>query len=155
MEEPVARCLGSVSESGERKAESGDVARRPAPLESGERRAESGDAARRPAPSESGDIARRPAPLESGEQDSRSAVAPGTPDDWPLDETETAVLQAVLNGEDGAAALQGSGRMLSVVIDGINEKLFDLFGDAAIYYEGDAPAVYEDYADELKGRMEQ
>ena len=81
--------------------------------------------------------------------------APETPDapgdDLPLDETEAAVLRAVLRGEDGEAAAKAAGRMLSVVLDGINDKLYDRFGDAVIYYEGDAPAVYEDYTEELKG----
>lgn len=96
--------------------------------------------------------ARPLAPKKNEKQISRSADAPDAPgEDWPLDETETAVLRAVLRGEDGAALLKGAGRMFSVVIDEINEKLFDLFGDAVIYYEGDAPAVYEDYAEELKG----
>lgn len=79
------------------------------------------------------------------------AAAPDAPDDLPLDAAEAAVLRALLRGEDGEAAAKAAGRMLSVVIDGINDKLYDRFGDAVIYYEGDAPAVYEDYAEELKG----
>ena len=69
----------------------------------------------------------------------------------PLDETETAVLRAILNGGDCAGAARAGGRLLSVVIDAINDRLFDRFGDTVIYYEGDLPAVYEDYLDELKG----
>ena len=88
-------------------------------------------------------------PVKEPETEDAATDAPG--DDLPLDETEAAVLRAVLEGTDGADALKDAGRMLSVVIDEINEKLFDLFGDAVIYYEGDAPAVYEDYAEELKG----
>ena len=37
------------------------------------------------------------------------------------------------------------------MIDAINDRLFDRFGDTVIYDEGDRPAVYEDYLDELKG----
>ena len=147
--------------------------------ESGERRAESGDAARRLAPSES-PVASRQSPVESGERraesgenaecgmrnaelnaaQSLSSVTVGSresevnPADVPdslLDETETAVLRAVLTGGDAGAVAKAGGRMLSVVIDAINDKLFDRFGDTAIYYEGDTPAVYEDYEDELKG----
>ncbi len=105
---------------------------------------------------ERGDVARRPAPSESGERragsgDVESEVDPGNAPVSPLDETEAAVLRAVLTGGDAAAAAKAGGKMLSVVIDAINDKLFDRFGDTAIYYEGDTPAVYEDYADELKG----
>ena len=39
------------------------------------------------------------------------------------------------------------GRMLSVLVDGINEKLYDDFADTVI--EGDPPAVVPDYQDEL------
>ena len=156
-------------ESGERRAESGENA------ECGMRNAELGDqqAARRLAPLEGEAVARRLAPLEgeavarclapleseavarslssvtvgSRESEVRAADVP----DSPLDETETAVLRAVLTGGDAGAAAKAGGRMLSVVIDAINDKLFDRFGDTAIYYEGDTPAVYEDYEDELKG----
>ena len=37
--------------------------------------------------------------------------------------------------------------MLSVLVDGINEKLFDVFGDTVL---DDTPDVIEDYRDELK-----
>ena len=126
-------------ESGERRAESGDVARSLSSV------ADGSQAARRIAPSESGERS-----SEFGDQIPFSVAAQGA-GDLPLDETEAAVLRAVLRGEDGAAPLKGAGRMLSVVIDEINDKLYDIFGDAVIYYEGDAPAVYEDYAEELKG----
>lgn len=63
------------------------------------------------------------------------------------------MLRAVLRGEDAEAAAKVAGRMLSVVIDAVNEKLFDLFGDTVIYDAGDGPAVYEDYEEELKERI--
>ena len=40
--------------------------------------------------------------------------------------------------------------MLSVLVDGINEKLYDDFADTVI--EGDPPAVVPDYQDELMER---
>ena len=100
--------------------------------ESGERSAESGD-------------------VESEVGSRKSEVRPTDAPDSPLDGTETAVLRAALNGEDAATAAKTGGRMLSVVIDAINDRLFDRFGDTVIYYDGDRPAVYEDYEDELKG----
>ena len=132
-------------ESGERRAESGENA------ECGMRNAELGDqqAARRLAPLESEAVARSLSSVTVGSRESE--VNPADAPDSPLDETETAVLRAVLTGGDAGAEAKAGGRMLSVVIDAINDKLFDRFGDTAIYYEGDTPAVYEDYEDELKG----
>ena len=63
------------------------------------------------------------------------------------------MLRAVLTGGDAAGAAKAGGKMLSVAVDAINEKLFDLFGDTVIYDAGDGPAVYEDYEEELKGRI--
>ena len=94
---------------------------------------------------------------ETPEADGRGQGTPEVPrgaeDALPLDEVETGVLRALLKGEDCAAVARSGGRMLSVVIDAINEKLYDLFGDTVIYDAGGGPAVYEDYEDELKGRM--
>lgn len=39
----------------------------------------------------------------------------------------------------------------SLLIDSINEKLFDRFGDTVITCDGETPAPVEEYADELKG----
>ena len=66
--------------------------------------------------------------------------------DCPLDEEETAFLKALLY--DGHYSGKG---MPSVLADSVNEKLFDMFGDIVIEFDGDMPAVIEDYADELKG----
>ena len=71
--------------------------------------------------------------------------------DLPLDSAECEFLRCLLNGEpfDGAAA--ASGRMLSVIADAVNEKLFDAFADTVIVFEGDTPVLIEDYTEELKG----
>ncbi|MCR5825982.1 MAG: hypothetical protein K6G54_05420 [Oscillospiraceae bacterium] len=82
-----------------------------------------------------------------------SSAAATEADGLPLDETETAVLRAILTGGDCGGAAKTGGKMLSVVIDEINEKLFDEFGDTVLYDAGDGPAVYEDYAEELKERI--
>ena len=192
-------------ESGERRAEFGDVARslssvadgsqtarRIAPSESGKRRAESGaEADRRCRCAEEGGL------LTGGNKEYRDAlqvadktircdrfgvaiesaagggcakksettifptyqefgISPSAAQgagDLPLDATEAAVLRAVLTGGDAAGAAKAGGKMLSVAVDAINEKLFDLFGDTVIYDAGDGPAVYEDYEEELKGRI--
>lgn len=44
--------------------------------------------------------------------------------------------------------------MLSVLVDSINEKYFDLFGDTVIDFDGENPFIIEDYAQELKGATE-
>ncbi|MBQ7545531.1 MAG: TerB N-terminal domain-containing protein [Clostridia bacterium] len=70
-----------------------------------------------------------------------------------LDEVEASVLRALLHGEDAKSVLQGTGRLLSVVAESINEKCYDTFADTVLVYEGDTLTVLEDYADELKGLL--
>ena len=76
----------------------------------------------------------------------------------PLPETgltsvQIAVLTALLTGRNADDAARAGGQMLSVVTDSINEALFDQFGDTVIVFEGDAPELVEDYAEELKGMV--
>ena len=127
---PVARSLSSVSDAN-------PVARSLSSVSVGSGKSEVGSQTALPLGSVSTD---------NGKPDAAPAA-----DGLPLDATEAAVLRAVLNGGDGAAEARAGGRLLSVVIDAINDRLFDRFGDTVIYYEGDTPAVYEDYLDELKG----
>ena len=63
-----------------------------------------------------------------------------------LDAAELRLLRTLLDGGD-LAWVRTEGRMLSVLVDGINEKLYDDFADTVI--EGDPPAVVPDYQDEL------
>ena len=37
-----------------------------------------------------------------------------------------------------------------IVVDAINEKLFDLLGDTALEYGADGPQVIEDYREEIQ-----
>ena len=71
-------------------------------------------------------------------------------DDAGLSPAERAVLEALLTGDDPAVALPAGAPLLSLVVDAINEKLFDLIGDAVIEYEDDEPAIIEDYADDVR-----
>lgn len=67
----------------------------------------------------------------------------------PLNEAERAFLACLLHGGDWKAA---AGRtMPSLLADAINEKLFDLFGDTVLAFDGDTPEPVEDYIEELKG----
>lgn len=68
-----------------------------------------------------------------------------------LSDTEYTLTRLLLCGEEYAAFVKESGCILSVLIDSINEKLFDTFGDTVIVFNGDEPEVLEDYAEELKG----
>ena len=40
--------------------------------------------------------------------------------------------------------------MTSLVIDAINERAYDVIGDAAIEFVDDMPQVVEDYVDDLR-----
>lgn len=71
-----------------------------------------------------------------------------------LEETEYKFLLCLLRGEPYEGLLREKGVMLSVLVDSINEKLYDLIGDTAILFEGERPEVLEDYMDELKGILE-
>ena len=66
-----------------------------------------------------------------------------------LDASELRLLHTLLADGD-LAWVRTEGRMLSVLVDGINEKLYDDFADTVI--EGDPPAVVSDYQDELVER---
>ncbi|MBP5606231.1 MAG: TerB N-terminal domain-containing protein [Ruminiclostridium sp.] len=71
-----------------------------------------------------------------------------------LDENERLLLSSLLYGGN-TDLLRDRGIMLSVAADSINEKLFDLFGDNVIEFDGDVPCITEDYTDELKGMIKE
>ena len=73
--------------------------------------------------------------------------------DLGLDAAESTVLRAVLLRQDAAESARACGRMLSVVVDAINEKCFDRFGDTVLVYDGETPEIPEDYEEELKGML--
>ena len=63
-----------------------------------------------------------------------------------LDASELRLLCALL-GDGDLSWVRTEGLMLSVLVDGINEKLYDDFADTVI--EGDPPAIVSDYQNEL------
>ncbi len=67
------------------------------------------------------------------------------PGDCPLDKTQYRLMQNLLYGGD-TSWVQREGKMVSVLLDSINEILYDTFQDAVIEDE----QVVEDYIDELK-----
>lgn len=70
-----------------------------------------------------------------------------------LSEAEYEYMKVMLYGGDKAAAVKKSGVPLSVLIDNINEKMFDSFGDTVLDFYADEPEFIEDYIEELKGMI--
>ena len=67
-----------------------------------------------------------------------------------LTPSELAFLQALLAGDvAGAKAAVGVG-MASLMVDAVNEKLYDEIGDAAIEFDGDTPQLVEDYRPDVE-----
>ncbi len=68
-----------------------------------------------------------------------------------LSAPEYQFMRCLLSGAAYEEVLKSNHLILSVVVDSINEKLFDTFNDTVIVCAGDAPELIEDYIDELKG----
>ncbi len=88
---------------------------------------------------------------EELEEEAPPAVQPpppqpeALPGDCPLDKTQYRLMQNLLYGGD-TSWVQREGKMVSVLLDSINEILYDVFQDAVI----EDQQVVEDYIDELK-----
>ena len=67
-----------------------------------------------------------------------------------LGNTEYLFMKRLLHGEAYSGTVQSNGVPLSVLIDAINEKLFDRFGDTVIIEAGDRPELVADYVEKLK-----
>lgn len=89
---------------------------------------------------------------EAMEEEPAEAPAPEPPasasDETPLSREEYRLLQCLLYGRD-YGWVSASGLMLSVLVDGINEKLFDEFADSVLTLD-DRPELVEDYIEDLK-----
>lgn len=70
------------------------------------------------------------------------------PEDTPLTKDEYRLLQSLLYGGD-YGWVRSSGLMLSVLVDGINDKLYDTFSDSVLLGD-DPPELIEDYIADLK-----
>ena len=71
-------------------------------------------------------------------------------EDCPLTAPEYRLLRCLLFGES-ISWVQSEGHLLSVLVDGINEKLYDTFMDSVL---DDSPALIEDYIEDLKEMVE-
>ena len=67
-----------------------------------------------------------------------------------LTDAESAYLTELIKGGDSAQTARKYDIMPSVLADSVNEKLFDIFNDTVILFDGDEPELIEDYTDELK-----
>ncbi len=66
-----------------------------------------------------------------------------------LNETENRFVQCLLRGEPYSGLLKEKGFLISVLVEGINEKLFPRFNDTVIVYADDKPEVLEEYLADL------
>ncbi len=82
--------------------------------------------------------------LKTEEENTRARVL----DECPLDEKELRLLCSLLYG-GGLDWVREEGFLLSLLVDGINEKLFDRFGDTVLLYDTE-PELIDDYTKELK-----
>lgn len=89
-----------------------------------------------------------PTPAATPERVGSSRQGAGSDGDSPLDPAEREVLAALLAG--APVPQNPGGQMLSLVIDAINEKLFDLVGDAVIEFDDDEPILVEDYVEDVR-----
>lgn len=94
--------------------------------------------------------------VEEPEEETPPAAASeetGGEHDAGLSDVECRFARSLLAGDAYDEPLRSRGLLLSVLVDGINEKLFDTFNDTVIAWEGDKPEVIEDYREELKGML--
>ena len=70
-----------------------------------------------------------------------------------LDRTEREFLRCLLSGKPWKELLRTEHRTLAMVVDSVNEKLFDYFNDTAVIFHDDTPELPDEYAEELKGEI--
>lgn len=93
------------------------------------------------------ELSARDAVMEPGENVAETASDLGD-DANALDAVERAYLQALLAG---TAPTVPAGASEDMLVDGINEKLFDLVGDTVIEFGAADPQVIEGYEDDVRG----
>lgn len=81
-----------------------------------------------------------------------AAVTSATPaaTDGPFTPLELRFLTGLLEGTPVSQLLAPTDPFASVVVDSINEKFYDLIGDAAIEFDGDEPCIIEDYLEDVR-----
>ena len=83
----------------------------------------------------------------------RAPAAVYPPDAGALSSGQAAYLRALANGNAQAAhdAAQATGTSEDLLVDAINEALFDQIGDTVIEYGPDGPELIEDYREDVEG----
>ena len=71
----------------------------------------------------------------------------------PLNYIQLQFLRCLLQGEDYQKLLKEQHIMLSVLVDTINEALYEQLADTAIEFDGDMPKIIDDYIDDLKAMI--
>lgn len=104
-------------------------------------------AAPAPAPPASAPAPSAPAP--TAPTPAVASIAP-TATDGPFTPLELRFLAGLLDGTPVSQLLAPTDPFASVVVDSINEKLFDLIGDTAIEFDGDEPCIIEDYLEDVR-----
>ena len=66
-----------------------------------------------------------------------------------LTDEEAALVTALLQDKPAPTAATS----LDMLVDSINEKLFDLLGDTAIEFGENDPAIIEDYQQDVRGAL--
>lgn len=93
-------------------------------------------------------------PREAYAPDETQAAISAAPNAAGLTEDEIAYLRCLVEGAPAtkrAAVLKRAGVMESLMVDAVNEKLYDMLGDIAVEDAGEGPTLIEDYAEDVKG----
>lgn len=97
-------------------------------------------------------VADAPKPPEAGSPlgapPAGAPVPPADGDASPLTGEQAAYLAALL---EGAPAPVPAGTSEDMLVDAINEALYDALGDTAIEFGADGPCIIEDYEDDVRG----
>ena len=84
-------------------------------------------------------------------QKSTTAIEVPADNNLNLSPAEQYLLNSLLNGQEWAAYFKQRHIMVSIVVDRINDKLFDEIGDTVIEFdEDDQPYIIEDYFEDVK-----
>lgn len=65
---------------------------------------------------------------------------------------ELSLLRSLLAGKPAHTA---KGTSMDMLVDGINEKLFDLLGDTALEFDGTEPQLVEDYVEDIRAALDE
>lgn len=71
-------------------------------------------------------------------------------EDYGLSQAELHTIKMLLKGENPDQYLKGKHLMTAVVVDNINERLFDEIGDNVIEFLNDVPTIIEDYQEDIE-----